>query len=180
MQFRLPPSIWASEIRFCRSVIEYCAVFSRQFHDYWHSDIYTVLQGVNEFLPVIFHTPWPTLLQFGTRYGHVMPFCSFLFYENRCIGTVWVKGLNETLPYFVHLYFSWMNLGTEGVHQQSPIECGFGESVAVLSELPTLIVQCYDNQHRRSARRRWAPVRFTKIGTGKAALCRRPECNYTV
>jgi len=31
-----------------------------------------------------------------------------------------------------------MNLGTERVHQQSPIECGFGESVAVLSNLYTL------------------------------------------
>ena len=71
------------------------------------------------------------------------------------IGTVGrIKGLNEKVPYSVHLYFSWMNLGTEGVHQHSPIECGFGENVAVLSELSTLIVQLHDNQHRRSARRR--------------------------
>ena len=67
-----------------------------------------------------------------------------------------------------------MNLGTEGVHQHSLIECGFGESVAVLSELSAFIVQCYDYQHRHHARR------VTKIGTGKAALCCGPECNYTV
>jgi len=42
-----------------------------------------------------------------------------------------------------------MNLGTEGVHQHSLIECGFGESVAVLSELSAFIVQCYDYPPRR-------------------------------
>jgi len=87
--------------------------------------------------------------------------------------------LEPKVNHFLILY-SWMNLGTEGVHQQSPIECGFGESVAVLCELSTFIFQFYDNQHRRSSGRRWAPVSFTKIGTRKAALCRRHECNYTL
>jgi len=92
MQFHFPPSIWASEIPFCRFLKAYfCAVLIRQFHDYCHSDIYTVLQGVNEILPVIFDISWPTLLQFGTRYGHVMPFAVYGFMKIGDVGLIELK-----------------------------------------------------------------------------------------
>lgn len=171
----LPPSVTlCSEIRYSRSAENIVVLFvNSQFHNYWHSGTYTLLKGVNEFLLVILHTPWPILLQFSTQYGHMMPFCSLQFCVNRCSGKYLVKGLNETLPYFVHLCFSWKNLGTEGVLKQPAIGCGVrykrpGESVALLSELFTFIVQFYENQHSSSAWCCCASVTVKDCGTRKA------------